>query len=169
MAVGCLNGLDGEGCRIFRKGRIDAAGVEPADAEGAEEMVPIDISRFELGGGGISAIWVTDGASDAVAAFGEIESVADGAADAVVFPPLDEIGRNPTLEDEVFEEVADFIIDEGGDDCGFVAEAFAEAARGIVFAAAFPDVELACGTDSSFTWVESEHDFTEGDLVELAG
>jgi ornithine carbamoyltransferase len=49
--------------------------------------------------------------ADAEAAFGEVEAVADGAADAVVFAPLNKLRVDAALHDEVFDEVADLIID----------------------------------------------------------
>jgi hypothetical protein len=64
--------------------------------------------------------------------------------------------------------VADLVVDEGGDHGGLVAEAFAQAARGVVFAAAFPDGELAGGADAALAGIEAEHDFAEGDLVEMS-
>lgn len=82
-------------------------------------------------------------------------------ADAVVLAPLDEVGGDAALHDEVLDEVSDFVVDERGDDGGFVAEAFAEAAGGVVFAAAFPSLELAGGADAAFARVEAEHDFAE--------
>jgi hypothetical protein len=65
--------------------------------------------------------------------------------------------------------VADLVVDEGGDDGGFQAEAFAEAAGGVVFAAAFPDLEVPRGADAALAGIEAKHDFAEGDLVKGAG
>jgi hypothetical protein len=109
-----------------------------------------------------------DGAADAEAALGEIEAVADGAADAVVLAPLDEVGRDAALHDEVLDEVPDLVVDEGGADGRFQAEAFAEAAGGVVLAAALPDLEFAGGADATLAGIEAEHDFTERELVESA-
>lgn len=64
--------------------------------------------------------------------------------------------------------MADFVVHEGGDHCGLVAETFAETAGGVVFAAAFPDLEVACGADPAFTGIETEHHLAQGDLVEGA-
>jgi len=54
-------------------------------------------------------------------------------------------------------------------DGGFQAEAFAQAAGGVVLAAAFPDLEVAGGADAALAGIEAEHDFAEEDLVEGAG
>ena len=111
---------------------------------------------------------IADGAADAEAALGEVQAVADGAADAVVLAPLDEVGGDAALHDEILDEMADLVVHEGGDDGGLVAEAFPQAAGRVVFAAAFPDGEVAGGADPAFAGIEAEHDFAEGDLVEGA-
>ena len=64
--------------------------------------------------------------------------------------------------------MADFVVHEGSDDSGLEAEAFPQAARGVVFAAAFPCGEIAGGADPAFTGVKTEHDFPERNLVEGA-
>ena len=48
------------------------------------------------------------------------------------------------------------------------AEAFAQAAGDVVFAAAFPGLELAGGADAAFAGIEAEHDFAEGDAGRTA-
>jgi hypothetical protein len=65
--------------------------------------------------------------------------------------------------------VADLVVNERSDDGGFQAEAFAETAGGIVFAAAFPDLEVPGGADAALAGIEAKHDFAEGDLVKGAG
>ena len=101
---------------------VDAARVEPADAELAEEVVPVDVVRPELRRGGEATVADADGAADAEAALGEVQAVADGAADAVVVAPLDELRVDAALEDEVFDEAADLVVRERGDDRGAEAE-----------------------------------------------
>ena len=49
------------------------------------------------------------------------------------------------------------------------AEAFAQAAGDVVFAAAFPDLEFAGGADAALAGVEPQHDFAERNLVVFAG
>ncbi len=65
----------------------DAAGVEPAGAFFAEDLVPVDVAGLELGDGGVAAVGAAEGCADAEAALGEVEAVASGAAYAVVFGP----------------------------------------------------------------------------------
>ena len=166
--VGGFHGLHGERGGGFRKRGEDAAGVEPAHAELAEDVIPIDVAGLELRGGGVAAVRVADRAADAEAALGEVESVSNRAADAVVVAPLDEVGGHAALHDEILDQMADLVVHERGDHGGLVAEAFPQAARGVVFAAAFPDLEVAGGADPAFTGIETEHDFAQGDLVEGA-
>jgi len=160
-----LDGLERECGGGFAEAGEDAAGVEPADAASAEDVIPVEVAGFELAGGGVAAVGDAQGGADAEAAFGEVEAVACGAADAVEGAPEDELGADASLEDAIFEEAADFVVHEGGADGGAESEAPAEAAGHVVFTAAFPDAEPAGGADPAFAGVESEHDFPEGDEV----
>ena len=169
MLLRGLDGLDGGLSSRLRERGEDAARVEPANALLAEEVFPVEVAGLDLRSRGIAAVRDADGATDAEATLGEVKAVADGAADAVVLAPLDVISIHAALHDEVFEQATDFIVDEGRGDGGAEPEALAEAASDVVFAAAFPDLKLARGAHAAFARVESEHDFTEGDLVEGAG
>ena len=60
----------------------------------------------------------TPSPADAEATFGEVEAVADIAANAVVLTPLDELGVDAALEDEVLDKVADFVVSKGSDNGG---------------------------------------------------
>ena len=134
----------------------------------AEEVVPVELARLELLSGGVPAVGHAQGAADAEAAFGEVQAVAHGAADAVVRYPAYERGVDAALEHEVLEQPADVVLDERGDDRGAHAEAPSQAACDVVFAAAFPDAKLAGGSNSPFAWVKPQHDLAERDEVVAA-
>jgi hypothetical protein len=53
------------------------------------------------------------------------------------------------LHDEVLDEESDLVVDECSAHCGLQAEALSQAARGVVYAAAFPRGEAARGADAS--------------------
>ena len=127
--LAALHRLDGDVGGGLGEGGEDAAGVEPAHAERPEEVLPVDVARLQLAGGGVAAVGHAHGAADAEAALGEVEAVADGAADAVVGPPLDEVGVHAALQDEVFDQVADLVVGEGGDDGGLAGRS-SSAGRG---------------------------------------
>ena len=166
VAFGGFAGFDGEFGGAFGEAGEDAAGVEPFAAGGGEEGVPVDVAGLHLGGGAVSAVDTAFGAADTEAAFGEVDGVADAFAHAVVGDPVDVGGVDAALEDEVFDEAADFVVGEGGQNAGGMAEATAEAAGDVVFAAAFPGGEVAGGANAAFTGVETEEDFTEGEEIE---
>jgi hypothetical protein len=73
------------------------------------------------------------------------------------------------LQDKVLDQPANVIVSKRGADGGFESETATETASDIVFAAAFPGLEFSCGSNTTFTGVEAEHDFAEGDHVVLAG
>src|ERR1019366_5236295 len=117
--------------------------VEPAHAELAEKMLPVDIADLELAGRGVAPIGDADGAADAETFLGEVQSVANRAAHAIVGNPLHERHINAALQDQVFEQSPHVIVGKRADEAGAQPEATAQTARDVVFAAAFPDLELA--------------------------
>ena len=67
--------LDDVGCRLRERGE-DPAGVEPAHAQLAEELLPVDVARPELRRRGVPAVGDAERAAYAEAAFGEVQAVA---------------------------------------------------------------------------------------------
>ena len=151
------------------QGGENAAGVQPARAEFAEDAVPVEVARLELAGGGMAAVGNAHRAAHAEAALGEVQAVAHRAAHAVEGRPLDEFRVHAALQNKILQQPADFVVGKGGGDGGFQAKAAPQAARDVVFAAAFPDLEFARATDAAFAGVEAEHDFAEGEHVVFAG
>ena len=147
----------------------DAAGVEPAHAERRRRGGP---SRRRPAAAATAAVWprseTPTRAADAEAALGEVEPVADGAADAVVRHPADERRVDAALQDEVLDQPPDLVVGERGHDRGAQAEAAAQAAGDVVLAAALPDPERARGADAALAGIEAEHDLAERDEVEPA-
>src|SRR6185295_4118829 len=143
--------------------------VEPAHALLAKDVVPSEIASLELRRRGQAAIRHAHRAANAEPALGEVQSVAHGAPDAVIGTPLDEPGIDTALQDEIFDETAHVIVGKGGTYGRPEAEAAAQSARDVVFAAAFPGFELAGRAHAALAGVEPEHDFSEGDQVEFAG
>ena len=82
--LAALHGLDGELGGGFGEGGEDAAGVEPARRRSLPKMSSQSMSPGFIW---VAAVWprsgTPTGAADAEAALGEVEAVADGAADAV--------------------------------------------------------------------------------------
>ena len=113
----------------------------------------------------MAAIGAPDGGADSIAALGEVEAVAGLAADSVIGNPADERGVDAALEDEVFDEAADGVFGDGGDDGSAKAEGAAEAAGDVVFAATLRGGEMARGVDAAFAGIEAQHYFAEADTV----
>ena len=169
VAARCIHGFGGDvGSRCRERGE-DAAGVKPARAVlVAEDRLPIEVAGLDLADGGVAAIGAAGGGAHAESALGEVEAVAHGAADAVVRNPVEQGGIDAALQDEVFNEAADGVVGERGGDGGAQAEAAAQAAGHVVFAAALPHLELARGVDAAFAGIEAEHDFAEAEAIPAA-
>ena len=99
---------------------------------------------FSLRGGRVAAVGAAHRGATAESALGEVQAVAGAAADAVVRrPSCTQEMSHAALVDQVFQQPADRIVGEGGDDGGALAEAAPQAAGDVVLAAAFPDLERA--------------------------
>ena len=130
--------------------------------------VPIEIAGLELARGGVAAVGNSHRAAHAKSALGEIKPVARDAPDAVERRPLDELGADAALQNKILQQPPHVVVGKRRGDCGFQAEAPAQAARHIVFAAALPDFELARGADAALARIEAKHDFAERNQVVLA-
>ena len=163
-----LERLDHNLRRRIRERRENAAGMEPARPEFTEDVIKINIAFFQLGNRRVAAVRTADRAADAVAAFGEVESVPDRAPDSVIWNPADQRGVDAALHDEILDETPHRIVGKRRDHPRAETEASAQAARHVVFTAALPRRERARRVDSSGARIETEHDFTEGENVVLA-
>ena len=168
VAAGGGDGFANELGGVFGERGHDAAGVEDADAFGAEDGVPVDGAGLELGDGGMATVHHAEAGADAEAALEEVDAVAGVAAYAVEGLPVDVGGVDAALEDEVFDEASYGVVDQGGGDGGAEIEAAAETAGDVVLAAALPDAEVARADDAAFAGIEAQHDFAEGEEVPAA-
>src|SRR6185295_1997530 len=123
--------FDGErGGRFGERGE-NTTRVKPAYASLAKNVLPIDVPRLELADRGVTTIVISHSPAHAKPALGEVQAVARSAADAIVLSPLDEIGGDAALQDEVLDETAHLVVYQGRADRGAQTEAFAEAAGGV--------------------------------------
>ena len=80
--------------------------------------------------------------------------------------PADVDGVDAALQDQVFDQPPDVVVAQRGDDRRAQPEAAAQAARDVVFAAAFPGLEPARRANAPLARVEAEHDLAERNDVE---
>ena len=117
----------------------------------------------------MAAIGTAGGCAHAEAALRKVEAVADGAAHAVIGNPFEQGKIDAALQHEVFDEAADGVVGERGGNGGAEAEATAQAAGHVVFAAAFPNLELARRVNPVVAGIEAQHDFAERKAIPAAG
>ena len=108
------------------------------------------------------------GAPDAEASLGEVDAVAADAADTVCLLPVDQVGADAALFDEVLHQPADFVVGKGGDDGGVHAKALMKAADDVVLAAALPGAEAAGRADPPLAGVQTQHDFPQAHSIKTA-
>ena len=129
---------------------------------------PVEVAGLDLADGGVAAVGAAGGRAHAEAALGKVEAVADGAAHAVVGNPFEQGSIHAALQDEVFDQAADGVVGQRGGDGGAQAEAAAQSAGHVVFAAALPHLKLARGVDAALAGIEAEHDFAQAQAVPAA-
>src|SRR5262249_40381582 len=137
-----------------------SACVKPANTA-AEQLLPIDIARLELRDRGVSAIGASHGRAYAEPTLGEIESVARFATHPVVRGPSEPGQIDAALQHEVFDETADRIVDQRGNDRRAHPEAAPQPARDVVFAAALPHMKRTGGCDAALAGIQAEHHLAE--------
>ena len=161
--------LDSDGGSAFREPAEYTAGVEPTHAVLAEDFIPIDGARFQLGDGGVSPIGAAQGRTNSESSLGEIQSITDGAANAIVIDPANEALVDAALIDEILKQAADGIIGNGGDNRGVEAETAFEAARDVVFSSTLGDFEGAGGPNAAVAGIKPKHYFAEAYQIPTAG
>jgi hypothetical protein len=70
------------------------------------------------------------------------------------------------LQDKIFNKSADIVIGESAEQGSAKAKTATEPTGDIIFAASFPSAEGASSADAAFAWIETEHDFAHGNLIE---
>src|SRR5262249_34948609 len=146
----------------------DPAAVEPACALGAEDRVPVQPAGPQLRDGRVPAVRAPDRAADAEPALGEVEAVANGAADTVERHPDHVRGVDAAGEHQVLDKPADRVVGERRDDGGLQPEAPAEATGDGVLAAALPDIGAPRRRDPAVARVEPQHHLAERDELVAA-
>ena len=115
-----------------------------------------------MGGGGVCAIGTAFCCAYSESTFSEVQCVAACPAYTVEGKPLDVGCVDAALEDAVFKEAANFVVDDCCDDGGSLSEASAQSSCYVVFSPAFRYAEVACCAGSAFARIEAEHYFAEG-------
>jgi len=159
MFFGGPGGFNDHLPRGVRQRGKDAAGVKPAGSPVPENLFPVHIPCAQLRRSGQPAIGATHSTSDSEPALGEIQSVTDGTANAIIIGPLNERCIHPTLQDEVFQKEPHLILCKGGDHGGTLTEAAAQSPGHVVFTPTLPGTELPGGSDATLSGVEAKHDF----------
>ena len=165
VSFGCLHRFEGDcGCSL-RERAEDAAGVKAANALGAEDEIPINSAGLQLRDRSMAAVHHAERSTDAKASLKKVGAVSGTTTNAVVWCPAKIAEIDTALKHEVLDQAADRIVDQAGDDGGTQIEAAAKAAGNVVFAAALPNVEIACARYAVVTRVEAEHDLAEAEKV----
>src|SRR5207253_1457510 len=89
MALCRLHRFFGDQWRRLGKCAEDSPRVKPARAFACKNSLPIDITRFQLRNGGMTAVGTTKRRAHTKTAFGKIQAITHRAPDPIVFDPTD--------------------------------------------------------------------------------
>jgi hypothetical protein len=129
--------------------------MKPSSALFLENRVPIDVAGLQLRNCGVTAIRAAKGGTHPETALGKVESVANGAANAIVRDPPKMFQVDSSLEHQIFDQTADGVIGKSADDSGIQPETTAKAAGDVVFASAFPSAKMAGSGDAVIAGIEA--------------
>ena len=165
MFLGHLHRFDHHLRSAVAKCRINATGVKPAHAVLAKNLFPVDIALLDLAGGRIAAIRHTFGAPNTKAALGKIKAIAHRATDTIIIAPLDVIHIHAALHDKILHQPTDLIIGESGDNARLQTETTPKTTRHVIFAAAFPHIEIPSRAHTAIAGIKAQHDFPQRNHV----
>src|ERR1700687_6062553 len=164
-SLGGFHGFLGDKRRGLGESAEDSAGVKPADAILGEDLIPVDLARFQLRDGGVPAVGATYCCANAEATLGEIQPVPYSPAYAIIWRPANVLLADAPLQHEVFDQSSDGIVSERGHNGRIKTEAALEPAGYVVFAAAFPGTKMTSGGNASIAGIEAQHDFAQAHQV----
>jgi len=165
VALGGFHGFANKGRGILAERGHHTAGMKPAHAFVAEDLVPIHVTGLHLRDRRVAAIHHAHATTHAETALQEINAVPGRAAYAVKLLPLHMRLVDTALEHEIFDQTADGIVHKRRYDAGSQAEATPQPARDVVLAATLPDAEVACAGDALLAGIEAQHDLAERNEV----
>jgi hypothetical protein len=122
--------------------------VKPSRPLATEYLFPINRARAQLRDRRVTSIRATNRAANTESAFGEIHSISNHAAHAVVPDPRDVRLIDAALIDQVLNKPADGIVRKRRYYCRVQAEASLQPSRNVVLAATFPNLKGSSGVNA---------------------
>src|ERR1700757_1327746 len=142
--------------------------MKPAGPLFPEYRFPVDFSRLQRRDGGVAAIGAAKCRSYSKPAFREIQTVADGSANAVVIHPSNQRRIDSSLANQVLQERTDGIPCKSSHERGFESKASLQPSRNVVFPASFADCEVTRGPHPILPGIKTQHHFAQADKVPTA-
>jgi hypothetical protein len=142
--------------------------MKPARAKSRKDFIPIDVAALELRNRRMAAVRAPHRGSYSKSSLREVQSIAYGAANAVVRNPTQEGSVNATLQDAVFNQPPYGILRERRDHSCSKAEASPQTTRDVVFSTALGDAEVPRRVNPVLRRIESQHDLSQAKAVPAA-
>src|SRR5271168_5278777 len=142
--------------------------MQPSSAIHRQNGLPIEIVRLALRNRGIPPVRASHRRANSKSALGEIKAVAHASTNPVIRNPADQRCIDPSLEDQIFEQLADRVLCEGRNDRSAHTEATPESAGDVIFSPALPCPKISSGINALLAGIEPQHHLAQADAVPLA-
>jgi hypothetical protein len=131
-------------------------------------VLPIEVAGLTVRDRRIATVRTADSGAHAEASLGKVQPIADRSANAVVGYPANERCVDPSLQNQVFEQLSYRIFRKCCYDGRSHTEAPPQSAGNVVFSATLPGAEVSSRMDAFLTGIEPEHNLAETDTVPSA-
>src|ERR1700690_1554556 len=142
--------------------------MQPARTACPEDVLPIEVTGLAVRDRRIPPVRAADSGSRAEATLGEVQTVAYSSTDAVVWKPADERCVHSALQDQVFEQLSDWIPGKCRNDSGAHTKTPPQSAGNVVFSAALPGTKISRCVDTFDAAIKPQHYFSKADAGPLA-
>ncbi len=142
--------------------------MQPARSLLAKDLIPINLPRLQLCNGRVAAVRTAQPGTYAKTALGKVESIAHGAAHAIIRSPDQMRKIDAALQHQVFQQPTDGIVGQRGHNGRAQPKAAAQPARHVVLTAALPSLKAARGGDASLARVQAQHHLAQTHQIPAA-
>src|SRR6476646_10741505 len=139
--------------------------MEPARAELAEDLIPVDVAGFKLGNSRVPPVRATESRAGTKTALREVQSVSHAAAHTVIIHPLHLPLINAALVEKILEQSPHWIVSNCGDDGRIEAKATLQPASYVVFASALGDRKGPSRGNAVIPRIKTQHHLAQTDQV----
>jgi hypothetical protein len=135
--------------------------VKPSNPKGAEDVIPIKITRFELACRSVATVRYAGSTPCPETALSKVQAVSDVPANTIKRSPLQKLSAYAPLKHKIFKQSSDVIVGESRANGGSHSKAAPEPAGHVIFPSSFPNPEFPGASHAGFSRIKTKHDFSK--------